>query len=44
MRWARDKTTNRTGAALEGGQLRAKIVGRAWRIKRPDLDADVKKL
>lgn len=30
--------------AISAGKLKAKIVGRAWRIKRPDLDAFVKKL
>jgi excisionase family DNA binding protein len=30
--------------AIEGGQLKAKIVGRAWRIKRADLDSFVKRL
>jgi excisionase family DNA binding protein len=31
-------------AAIDGGQLRAKIVGRAWRIKRADLDSFIKRL
>ena len=31
-------------ASIRAGKLRAKIVGRAWRIKRPDLDAYIKKL
>lgn len=35
---------NTLRAAIDGGQLRAKIVGRAWRIKQDDLDAYVKKL
>jgi excisionase family DNA binding protein len=30
--------------AIESGTLKAKIVGRAWRIKRPDLDAYIKSL
>jgi len=31
-------------ASIHAGKLKAKIVGRAWRIKRPDLDAYIKKL
>jgi hypothetical protein len=31
-------------ASIRAGQLKAQIVGRAWRIKRPDLDASSKKL
>jgi excisionase family DNA binding protein len=30
--------------AIDAGKLKAKIVGRAWRIKRDDLDAYVRKL
>ena len=30
--------------AISGGKLKAKIIGRGWRVKRTDLDADVKKL
>jgi excisionase family DNA binding protein len=30
--------------ALHGGKLRGKIIGRAWRIKRSDLDAYINKL
>ncbi len=30
--------------AIKAGRLKAKIVGRGWRVKRPDLDAYVKKL
>jgi excisionase family DNA binding protein len=30
--------------AIKAGALKAKIVGRGWRVKRPDLDAYVKKL
>lgn len=31
-------------AAIEAGKLRAKIVGRAWRIKRADLESYITKL
>jgi excisionase family DNA binding protein len=30
--------------AIEKGTLKAKIVGRAWRVKRADLDAFIRKL
>src|SRR5205823_4403495 len=30
--------------AIGEGRLKARIIGRAWRVKRPDLDLYVKKL
>jgi excisionase family DNA binding protein len=30
--------------AIDAGKLKAKMIGRAWRIKRPDLDLYIKKL
>jgi excisionase family DNA binding protein len=30
--------------AIDRGKLKAKIIGRAWRIKRDDLNAFIKKL
>jgi excisionase family DNA binding protein len=31
-------------AAIESGELKARQIGRAWRIKRPDLESYIKKL
>jgi excisionase family DNA binding protein len=31
-------------AAIDAGKLKAKIIGRAWRVKRDDLEAYIKKL
>lgn len=31
-------------AAIAEGELKGKVIGRGWRVKRPDLDAYVKKL
>jgi excisionase family DNA binding protein len=30
--------------AIDAGKLKARIIGRGWRVKRDDLDAYVKKL
>jgi excisionase family DNA binding protein len=30
--------------AIDGGKLKAKIIGRAWRVKRADLDSYIGKL
>lgn len=35
---------NHLSEAIHAGKLKAKIIGRGWRIKRDDLDAYVKKL
>ena len=35
---------NHLRAAIEEGKLKARIIGRGWRVKRADLDAYVKKL
>jgi len=37
-------SANHIYVAIRAGKLKAKIVGRGWRVKRPDLDAYVKKL
>ncbi len=37
-------SANHIYVAIRAGNLKAKIVGRGWRVKRPDLDAYVKKL
>jgi excisionase family DNA binding protein len=37
-------SANHVREAIKAGRLKAKIVGRGWRVKRPDLDAYVKKL
>ncbi len=37
-------SANHIYAAVRAGKLKGKIVGRGWRVKRPDLDAYVKKL
>jgi excisionase family DNA binding protein len=37
-------SANHVREAIRAGKLKAKIVGRGWRVKRPDLDAYVKKL
>jgi excisionase family DNA binding protein len=35
---------NHLRQAIEDKKLRARIIGRGWRVKREDLDAYVKKL
>jgi excisionase family DNA binding protein len=37
-------SANHIYVAIRKGNLKAKIIGRGWRVKRPDLDAYVKKL
>ena len=37
-------SANHIYVAIRKGHLKAKIIGRGWRVKRPDLDAYVKKL
>jgi excisionase family DNA binding protein len=37
-------SANHIYVAIRAGKLKAKIVGRGWRVKRPDLDDYVKKL
>jgi excisionase family DNA binding protein len=37
-------STNHLREAIKGGKLKARIIGRGWKVKRADLDAYVRKL
>ncbi len=37
-------SSNHVRAAIKAGKLKAKVVGRGWRVKRADLDAYIRRL